>query len=479
MFNNPLKGPGLISPADPRWRIAALIGVLIMLIAMFVGLRSFATSPGANRGPQVPDAQIGITGEDLRFTGIPSLDNTLAERIRDIGPDARRDWEPEAMRSLLLQARHTPAVHAYNLNLLPITPESAAEIAKDSRPWRFKFVRFRGELEYIGEENYEARYGGNDELGLVHRGRIRIAGSDTVRVAFVAPTGPRTIDPNSNDPIERYEEIQDGWVRGRGILVKNFLDVGPEGGEVPAILVVATQIERDYETRPVERLEDIPFQMIEDDLSLVADGERHRLLFKSYPLCMFRLIRYAEARAGEAGRALRQQEKLEPRPLETLAQYEEVRSQPARFRAQYFGGLGVLADHPVSHDPESTEANDAGVEEYLHGFIANDRLLLLQFVAPASLAGKCKKGDRIRYEGFFYKTRAYNARNGSEQLRPMLVLTVLEKVVSPKPSYVGPLVIASLFVAGIVAFVFIVVREDRTKDDYRRSRRKRVVAGQG
>jgi hypothetical protein len=473
------KNPGLIGPTDPRWRIAVLVGVLIMLIALFAGLRSYATSPDAKRGPEVPDAQIGITGEDLRFRGIPSLDDTLAERIRDIGPDARRDWEPEAMEYLVLMARHAPAVHAYNVNLLPITPGSAVEIAKDSRPWRFKFVRFRGELEYIVKEDYEARYGGQAKLGSVHRGRIRVAGGETARVAFVTPTAPRTTDPNSNDPVERYEDITDGWVRGRGVLVKNFLDAGPEGGEVPAILVVATQIERDYETRPVERLEDIPFQIIEDDMSLVGEGERHRLLFKSYPRCMFRLIRYAEARVGEAGRALRQQEQLETRPLATLDQYEELRNQPTRFRAQYFGGLGVLPDEPVFHDPETTEPNDAGVEEYLHGFIANDRLLLIQFVAPASLAGKWKKGDRVRYEGYFYKTRAYNARNGSEQLRPMLVLTVLEKVAMPKSSYVGPLVIASLFVAGIVAFVVIVVREDRMKDDYRRSRRKRAVAGQG
>lgn len=462
---------------DPRMRILVLVGLLVILIAMVVGLRSYATSADTGRIGEIPDASIGITG-DPRFRGIPSLDMQVAERVRDASPDARRDWEDAAIPYLLLEARHTPAVHAYNRNLLPLKPESAAEIAKDSRPWRFKFVRFRGELESILEEDYDARYGGDGKIGLVHRGRIRLDGGDPpARVVFLTPYGPQWSDPNSPEPVERWEPITDGWVRGRGIVVKNFLEPGPDGAEVPAILVVATLLERDYEIRPVERLEDIPFQIVEDDPSLVDDPDRRKLLFRSYPLCMFRLIRYAESRAGDAGKELREREKLVPQSFDTRARHEELIGQPARFRGTYMGGLGIVADRPVLHGAETTEANDAGVEEYLHGFLATDRLQVLQFVAPASLADDWKAMDRIRYEGYFYKTRAYPARNGTEQLRPMLVLTVLEKVAAAKPDYVGGLVIAGAFVAGILLFIFIVVREDRTKQDYRRSRKKRVVAG--
>ena len=90
----------------------------------------------------------------------------------------------EPVPYLLLEARSTPAVTAYRRALLPINPGSAAEIDKNSRPWRLKYVRFRGPLEYIREEQYEKDYGSTDPpLGRIHRGRLRIGeGDETVRV---------------------------------------------------------------------------------------------------------------------------------------------------------------------------------------------------------------------------------------------------------------------------------------------------------
>ena len=93
---------------------------------------------------------------------MPIFDPAMGHRITDEGPDARRRWEDEAIPYLLIEARSTPAVTAYSRALFPLNPGSAAEIDKNSRPWRLKYVRFRGPLEYIREEEYESTYRGSD-----------------------------------------------------------------------------------------------------------------------------------------------------------------------------------------------------------------------------------------------------------------------------------------------------------------------------
>jgi len=405
---------------------------------------------------------------------MPIFDPTIGHRIADEGPDARRRWEDEAVPYLLLEARNTPAVTAYSRALPPITPGSAAEIRKDSRPWRLRYVRFRGPLEYIREEEYATTYRPTDPpLGRIHRGRVRIEeAGDTVRVVFVVPTAPLWSDPNGPTPRPEVQIIRDGWVRGRGIFIKNYID----SDDQPALLVVATRIERDYEEVPVPSLESIPFQIIDDDPAHADQEAGRSLLAKEYPRTLFRLVKYAGQRAGEAGAALRRQEGLAPGSFDSEQKYEELVGQPARFRAQYFGGLGAIALEPFAYGPTTITANDAGVSACLNGWILTDGGKLFQFIAPIELGGEWPQRTRIRYEGYFYKTKLYPARDGTDRFTPVLVLTVLERVPPPVPNRVFQILIAAAFILGFSALIFIVVREDKTKESYRLQRRKRAAA---
>jgi len=461
---------GFLHVSDPKMRVYVLAGLFVLLLAIAYGLKMYAGSDEAQQMTKqaVPSPEVDLTG----LAGIPNFDPTIGHRITDEGPDARRRWEDEAVPYLLLEARCTPAVTAYNRALLPITPGSAVEIEKSSRPWRLKYVRFRGPLEYVREEEYETTYRRADPpLGRIHRGRVRVLDGDKeVRVVFVAPTAPMWSDPNGPTPRPEVKIIRDGWVRGRGIFVKNYIDSDGE----PALLVVATRIERDYEAVPVPSLESIPFQIIDDDPAHAAQEAGRSLLAKEYPRTLFRLVKYAQRRAGEAGAALRREEGLEPGSFDSEEKYEELVGQPARFRAQYFGGLGAIALEPFVYGPTSIIPNDAGVEACLNGWILTDKAKLFQFVAPIELGGDWSQRTRIRYEGYFYKTKLYPARDGTERLSPVLVLTVLEKVPLPKPSLVFPILIAAGFVVGILALAAIVVREFRTKESYRLQRRKRI-----
>ncbi|MHC4549035.1 MAG: hypothetical protein ACYTEZ_09665 [Planctomycetota bacterium] len=476
---SPARGRGLFSflhLADPKLKVYFLLGALVVLVAIMVGLNLYAESKEAQQiaGERVPSPAVG---EVAGLAGIPAFDPAIGYRIADEGPDARRRWEDEAIPYLLLEARNTPAVTAYRRNLLPITPGSAAEIEKTSRPWRLKFVRFRGPLEYLREEDYDQTYRPADPpLGRVHRGRVLVAsGEQAVRVVFLAPAAPMWSDPNESTPRPEVKFIEDGWVRGRGILVKNYLDAtGAES--VPALLVVATRIERDYAPVRVETLKDIPFTIINDDPSIATEEAGRLVLAKEYPKALYRLVKYAEPRAGREGAALREQEGLAPQSFDSEKGYEELLGEPWRFRTKYFGGLGAIALEPLPYGPSTITANDAGVDECLNGWILTDKQKLVQFVAPARLAGDWKLRSRIRYEGYFYKTKLYPARNGTDRLAPLLVLTVLEKVPPPVPNLTAQILIAVGFIVGIAALVFIVVREDKTKESYRRLRRKRIAA---
>jgi hypothetical protein len=463
---------GFLHVSDPKMRVYVMAGLLVLLLAIAFGLRMYASSDEAKQmtRQQVPSLEADFTG----LSSMPLFDPEMGHRISDEGPDARRRWEDEAVPYLLLEARSTPAVTAYSRALLPITPGSAAEIDKDSRPWRLKYVRFRGPLEYIREEDYESTYRASDPpLGRIHRGRVRIReGDETVRVVFVTPTAPLWSDPNGPTPRPEVKIIRDGWVRGRGIFVKNYIDTDDQ----PALLVVATRIERDYATVEVTTLEDIPFQIIDDDPAHAGTETGRLLLAKEYPKTLYRLIKYAEKRAGVPGAALRRQEKLAPKSFDTEKKYEELVGQPARFRAQYFGGLGAIALEPFAYGPTTITANDAGVSECLNGWILTDKAKLFQFVAPIELAGDWRQRTRIRYEGYFYKTKLYPARDGTDRLAPVLVLTVLDKVPMPRPGLTVPILIAAGFALGILALGVIVWREFRTKESFRLQRRRRVTA---
>jgi hypothetical protein len=449
---------------SPRMRIFVLLGLLLLIIAVMAGLRQYARTPDAKEiSRDVPTPVVG----PLPPAGIPVFDMEIADRVTDMGPDARRRWPTEAVRYLLLEAANTPAVHAYHKNLLPVTSGSAAEIEKDSRPWRFKYVRFRGELEYIHEEE------DGDAPARVTRGRLRVAGTEPpVRVVFVTIDLPEWRDPD--EPVAHPETrlIEDGWVRGRGILVKNYVDAD----EVPALLVVATDIERDFETVPVDSLADVPLDIIDDDPARANTEEGLVILRKEYRRPLYRLIKLAEGRAGGPGAELRAREGLKPERLLTREQWEEVYARPDKFRGRYFGGLGALAMTPLVYVPETIQPNDAGVEECLSVWILTDERKLIWCFGPASLDGDWKKGDRIRWEGYFYKMKLYSAQDGTERNAPVFVLTVLEKMAPPSPSRLTHVLLAGAFILGLGLMIFFIVRDDRTKERYRRVRRRQVAA---
>lgn len=460
---------------DPKMRIIVLIALAALLGLSSMMLNLWAESPEATQIADEPSIQ---TGTDLvpRFRGVPALDEKLAERITDQGPEARRRWPTDATNYLLYESQHSPAVRAYARNLFPLTPGSAEQIRADSRPWRFKYVYFRGRLEWVDEVNYEETYGRNPEgeIGQVKRGLVLVAGGEAMqpplRVSFVTDALMQYTDPNELEA--SVQEIQEGWVRIRGILVKNFVDKEKDGTEVPSILVVATQVERDFEIHPVKALSDVEFGIIHDNPAIADTPEGQEILAKNYPRPMFQLVKYAEARAGEQGRALREQEGLKPKPIDDPKTLEKVVGAPGEHRGDYFGGYGIIALEGYHLGPSDTEPNDAGVQEYFEGWLLTDREKLVRFVAPAPLLERrWPRRTRIRWAGFFYKSLGYPARDRTRRLAPFVILTELEQI-QPEPRDVkGELLVAAGALLGLAILVWIIVREDRTKKDFRRSRR--------
>lgn len=468
--------PGLLRIRNPKIQVIVLLLMLVMVGGVMFWLHT-VMQPGpeapGRHSPTTPMEQ--AAGPDL--TGVPVLDPALADKIADSGPDARRRIERDALDYLLLEVRTTPAVAAYERDLFPLVPGSGEQIEKDSRPWRFKYFEFRGELEYFREEDYDTVYRGGEksEAGLVRRGRVRIVeGGKAIHAVFLTPFLPMTQAPDYVVGQPRVPvPIESGWVRARGIFVKNYVDTGADGVEVPGFFFVVTQLYQDYETLPVTTLEAIPFQEIEDDPSLAGDPSTHNLLFNIYPRLHFRLLKYAERRAGEAGASLRAEEKLVPADFTPRQRFEEALHQPARFRAKYVGGFGALVGSILEEGWDPRTANDAGVEEYLSGMIITDGEMLLRFTAPISLVGRAHSNDRVYYEGYFYKTWGYYARNGTEQLVPWLVLTDLRSIPPVKRDTRYDVVIAGAVVVVLGVFLWIVVREDKTKQSFRAERRKR------
>jgi len=465
---------------DPRARIFVMGALLILLLFASFMLNHYASSdPGPEVGEEPPSIEIG-SAMPQRFSGVPALNATLAERITDTGPDASARWPSDAAGYLLYEVAHTPSVRAYGRNLLPLVPGSAAEIRKDSRPWRFKYVVFRGKLEMVEEQNYEATYGKfkGGEIGVVQRARVVVEGGDAMdpplRVTFVTMGPMIWRDRNEINPTAR--PIVDGWVRVRGIFVKNFVDKDGEGGPYESMLVMATQVDRDYERVEVKSLADIPFQIIDDDPSIADTREGQEILAKNYPKTMYRLIKYAEQRAGEYGKELREKEALEKQEIDKHNMYETVIGQPARYRAEYFGGMGIIAKQGYRFDASSIEPNDANVEECFDGWIATDHNRLIQFVAPGPLMQRdWPKNTRIRWAGYFYKAKGYPAFNHTRRLAPFIVLTQLEEVKLPPPNYQAQFIFAGAFLVGLILLVWIIIRNDRASEEYRRGQRGRKI----
>ena len=466
-FGGGLRIP-LLHIRDPKARIGCLVLALFVIVGAMVGLHNFAQRPESDRIVEEPPT-VPVTDFAEEFSGVPSLDMAKAEGIADREPESRRRWPRDVMPYLLFEAANTPAIHAYHKNHFPLTADSAAEIAKDSAPWRFKFVRFRGDLEAIQEQDYEETYGPSEyEIGRVHRGRVRT--EDGVDIGFVTPTIPMWKDPNSPEPVPELRMLADGYVRGGCILVQNFVDEDC----AETLLVVATELTRDYRTATVASLDDVPFDLIEDDPGKLAGTSRGRaVLAKDYPRALYRLVRYAEERAGPEGAEKRKAEGLKPRSVATDKEWNAILGEPAKHRGQYFGGLGAIAMEPLLLGPESIEANDAGIDECVAGWILTDERKVIQFVAPASLGADWKRKDRIRWEGYFYKTKLYPTRAGTDNLTHLFVLTVLETVPLPEPDYALQFTIAGAFALGIIALFVLVLREDKTKDSYRALQRKR------
>ncbi|HEX5137948.1 MAG TPA: hypothetical protein VFY93_13310 [Planctomycetota bacterium] len=458
----------------PTAKIVVLVVLLFLVIGGMILLNHYAKTPEAQK---VSNDSFAIAAPPPEMpTGVPPLDMTIAGNLTDYGTEARSRWPNEAVHYLLLEAANTPAVFSYERNLLPLTRGSAAEIDKDSRPWRFKYVRFRGQIEYLKEEPYEVVAGApSPDQGLVWKGRVRVDDGDPpLRVVFVCVTPPMWADTNDNSPRPEAKLIEDGWVRGRGILVQNYID--PPGGDVPALLVVATEIERDFEAVPVTSLADVPFDIIRDNPSKRSSEDDRAILAKEYPRALFRLVAYAELLSGASGAEKRAEGKLVPRAIPNAKEWEKLWGNPEGVRGKYFGGLGIVVVSPDHLSPETIPANDAGVEECLNGWILTDEQKLIQFIAPITLDGPWEMRTRVKWEGFFYKMKLYAARDGTEKIAPVFVLTSLEKIVVLPSNSLFPVIVAGSVVVGLTLLAYLVLREDSTKESYRLLRRKKAAA---
>jgi hypothetical protein len=467
-----------LSSLSPKAWLVFLCVFFVALLAIWFYLRQIAAGGDAAGASRTRPAKVlPPEGAPLDIEGVPTLDPAKAETVRDETPEERRKPSREALEYLMLEARQTPAVRWYDRGLLPLVRGLADEMERDPRPHRFKFYRFRGKLERL-EECFGEEGAHRPAMEKYFRGLVLLdPRTPQLRVTFYTPHAPEYRNeqlPVVSPPVEL---ITDGWVRGRGIFLQRHLDVTPDGREVPSLLLVVTLLERDYETRPVESLDDVGFEVIRDDPALWATPEAP-LLRRPYALTLLRLVKYAEARAGEAGRARREAEGLTPASFDTRAGYDGLMAAPAENRGRYFGGLGALIDEPLVKDMESDrriEPNDAGVESYALGYLYTDGGFVVFYVAPTSVVAGLRKNARVAYEGFFYKNMVYTAASGEDLMVPWLVLTSLREIRPQLPGVKGQLIFAAIFVLVIAAVIFWVVREDRTKREYRARRSRRVV----
>ncbi len=66
-------------------------------------------------------------------------------------------------------------------------------------------------------------------------------------------------------------------------------------------------------------------------------------------------------------------------------------------------------------------------------------------------------------------------RRGADSLTPLLVLTVLEEVRPAERDYSGQIIFATGFTLVIGLMVWLILREDLTKRNYKEMRRKRRI----
>lgn len=323
----------------------------------------------------------------------PRLDPARAKDIRDDTSEAEREWPSDAIDYLLGEAEK-PEVALYAKDLAQLTATS------DTSPDRFAFVWFRGRLEELKEE------------ADLFQGRVVFAeGAPTREALFV--TRPPT--ESEGAPGEVVKLIENGFVRVRGIYVKRYRpDAKAEG---PAFLVVATFVERAYETKPVRSLEDVGFDAVRDDQEFLDGGGKGDPPSRLYPLTLMRLVKLAEA--GAPAGAIHE---------EFAGGMDPLLRNPAKVRGRLVRGTGVVALESLRYGLWECAPNDAGVESYVMGWIVSDGRQLLQFVAPDRLAGIGKAKERVRLTGFFYKVKAYPARDGTTRIAPIFVLTDLALV---------------------------------------------------
>jgi hypothetical protein len=325
-------------------------------------------------------------------TGPPALDARRAVDVRDDTPEAQREWPSDAVAYLLREIEERPELSAYVKDLVSLTAGTSEP------PARFAFVWFQGRLAELTE-------------GEEFRGRVSLVdGARSREAVFVTRTPPL------EDGEQRGADakpIENGLVRVRGIFVKRYC-AGLEA-ETPALLVVATAVERAYETRPVRSLADVGFDAVKDDQEFLDGGGEGEPPSRMYPLTLMRLVKLAEAEVPEGAV-----------PEELAGGMEPLVSAPAKARGRLVKGAGVVVIEPLRYGLHECPPNDAGLESYVTGWILTDGKQLLQFAAPDRLkdVGKAR-GDRVRFTGYFYKAKAYAARNGTTRIAPVFVFTDL------------------------------------------------------
>jgi hypothetical protein len=472
----------LAKVSDPRMRIAFLVVMLLFVGGAIVWLQGFRKSLREPARKFTPTHALPASPEEE--IGLPPLDLGHAAKIDDSTPEARHRWEGEALSYLLLEARTTNDVQNYRRGLFPLDAGNAPQIAADPAPSRFKFFRFRGRIEYLREENYEDAYGIVEgyETGRVRRGRILLEGDPPARVTFLTTLPLVWQDSNSPETHPPVQPLLDGFVRARGIFVKSFVEEDPGGKQVPTLLFVATRIDRDYEPVPVERLEEIPFHVIRDGPELAIDPETKPLLFRLYPIPLFRLLKFADARAGEKGAALRAKEaegKPPPRNLRAPEAYEELIHNPGKHRGERYVGLGALPQDPVLFGEEEWQpslANDSGLDDYMMGWIYTDSLQIVRFAAPVSAWKGLRAGARIRYEGYFFKNQAHYSAKRTEELVPLFVLTDLSLIPVAARDVKWDMILGGSIFAVFLVIVVLVIRNDRIRKGFEAERRRKRQA---
>ena len=105
--------------------------------------------------------------------------------------------------------------------------------------------------------------------------------------------------------------------------------------------------------------------------------------------------------------------------------------------------------------------------------IGTDRIKLIRALVPEPLlvGHDWKKNERVRWAGYFYKSLGYPARNGTRRLAPFVVLTELVEILPEERDVATELYVAFGALGGIALLVWIILRDDKTKKDFRRRRR--------